>query len=109
MNDFGKSNVTEDNEFLANFGREKEYHNKKYFEEVKNIENVYNSLILYPGKYPHSADQYFGETLEDSRLSIVIFANVDCPLKYINFNNLSQIEHFLQTQNQCLINNKKIV
>ena len=77
--------VTEDEELLANFGRETEYYNKTYYEEEKNIENVYNSLILYPGKYHHSAGQYFGETLEDSRLSIVIFANVNYPSiqKYI--------------------------
>jgi len=90
---FRTSCVIEDKELLANFGREKEYHNKRYFEEEKNIENVYNSLILYPGKYYHSPDQYFGETLEDSRLSIVVFANVTHPLKHLDFDNIFQTQN----------------
>jgi len=46
---------------------------KKYFDLEYTIPNTYNSAVLYPAKYWHSPDQYFGEGLEDSRLSIAVF------------------------------------
>jgi hypothetical protein len=72
---FREVNVTDDEKLIKLFGTQKEYYNKRYFQEEKYIENVYNSAILYPGKYYHCPGKYFGETLEDSRFVIVIFAN----------------------------------
>lgn len=76
---FRTVNTMDDEELIANFGLEKKYYNERYFEEEKNIENIYNSTIMYPGKYWHSPNKYFGETLEDSRFSIVFFANTNYP------------------------------
>lgn len=72
---FRQVNVTDDEKLIKLFGTQKEYYNKRYYQEEKYIENVYNSAILYPGKYHHCPGKYFGETLEDSRFVIVIFAN----------------------------------
>lgn len=45
------------------------------FDEVVRVNNVYNTLILYEGDIYHAANQFFGRTLEDSRLSQVFFVN----------------------------------
>lgn len=44
-----------------------------YFKRSAKIENVYNRCTLYDAKYWHAADKYYGETLEDSRLTLVFF------------------------------------
>jgi hypothetical protein len=43
------------------------------FDEVVRVNNVYNTLIIYEGRHYHAANQFFGETLEDSRLAQVFF------------------------------------
>jgi len=45
------------------------------FDEVLRINNVYNTLILFEGDIFHAANQFFGSTLEDSRLVQVFFIN----------------------------------
>lgn len=45
------------------------------FEEIVRVNNVYNTLIIYEGRHYHSANDFFGKTLEDSRLSQVFFVN----------------------------------
>jgi hypothetical protein len=35
-------------------------------------ENIYNRLIMYPASVYHSPENYFGETLEDGRLTIAL-------------------------------------
>lgn len=50
-----------------------EYHSM--FDEVVRVNNVYNTLILYEGDIFHAANQFFGRTLEDSRLTQVFFVN----------------------------------
>ncbi|WP_019880665.1 MULTISPECIES: DUF6445 family protein [unclassified Methylophilus] len=47
------------------------YHNM--FDEVVRVNNVYNSLILFEGYIHHCANQFFGETKQDSRLAQVFF------------------------------------
>ncbi|WP_024930133.1 DUF6445 family protein [Methylophilus sp. OH31] len=47
------------------------YHNM--FDEVVRVNNVYNSLILFEGDIHHCANQFFGETKQDSRLAQVFF------------------------------------
>ena len=43
------------------------------FDEVVRVNNVYNSLILFEGDIHHCANQFFGETKQDSRLAQVFF------------------------------------
>ena len=50
-----------------------DYHSM--FDEVVRVNNVYNTLILYEGDIFHAANQFFGRTLEDSRLAQVFFVN----------------------------------
>lgn len=45
------------------------------FDEVVRVNNVYNTLILFEGDMFHAANQFFGQTLEDSRLAQVFFVN----------------------------------
>jgi len=45
------------------------------FDEVVRVNNVYNTLILFEGDIFHAANNFFGTTLEDSRLSQVFFIN----------------------------------
>ncbi len=45
------------------------------FEEIVRVNNVYNTLILYEGRHYHSANNFFGTKLEDSRLTQVFFVN----------------------------------
>jgi hypothetical protein len=37
------------------------------------IENVYNRALIYPANYAHSENCFFGETKENSRLTLVFF------------------------------------
>jgi len=50
-----------------------EYHSM--FDEVVRVNNVYNTLILFEGDIFHAANDFFGSTLEDSRLAQVFFIN----------------------------------
>ena len=52
---------------------ETDYHGM--FEEIVRVNNVYNTLIIYEGRHYHAANQFFGETLENSRLAQVFFIN----------------------------------
>lgn len=45
------------------------------FDEIVRVNNVYNTLIIYEGRHYHAANQFFGKTLEDSRLAQVFFIN----------------------------------
>lgn len=45
------------------------------FDEVVRLNNVYNTLILFEGQSYHAANQFFGDTLENSRLTQVFFIN----------------------------------
>ena len=48
-----------------------DYHSM--FDEIVRVNNVYNTLIIYEGRHFHAANQFFGKTLEDSRLAQVFF------------------------------------
>jgi len=43
------------------------------FTEIMNVENIYNRIILYEGHEFHKANNFFGSTIEDSRLTLVFF------------------------------------
>jgi Family of unknown function (DUF6445) len=45
------------------------------FDEIVRVNNVYNTLIIYEGRHFHAANQFFGKTLEDSRLAQVFFVS----------------------------------
>jgi hypothetical protein len=45
------------------------------FDEIVRINNVYNTLVIYEGRHYHAANQFFGQTLENSRLTQVFFVN----------------------------------
>ena len=50
-----------------------DYHSM--FDEIVRVNNVYNTLIMYEGRHYHAAKQFFGKTLEDSRLAQVFFVS----------------------------------
>lgn len=51
-----------------------------FFEDVNNklgsVENVYNRFVFYPADIIHSPTNPFGETKEDSRLALTLFASI---------------------------------
>ena len=55
------------------------------FDEVVRVNNVYNTLIIYEGRHFHAANQFFGKTLEDSRLAQVFFINKIDAQKHSSF------------------------
>jgi hypothetical protein len=50
--------------------------NEAQWEQVDRIGNVYNRLVLWPGKHVHSASSYFGESMETARLFQIFFFEV---------------------------------
>jgi Family of unknown function (DUF6445) len=48
-----------------------DYHSM--FDEIVRVNNVYNTLIIYEGRHFHAANQFFGKTMKDSRLTQVFF------------------------------------
>lgn len=55
------------------------------FDEIVRINNVYNTLVLYEGRHFHAANQFFGETLKDARLTQVFFVKKIDAQKYSSF------------------------
>jgi hypothetical protein len=49
------------------------FYDKTKFELVDSVGNVFNRLVIFNGKCIHSASEYFGQTLEDSRLFHMFF------------------------------------
>lgn len=49
------------------------FYDKSKFELVDTIGNVFNRLVIFNGKCIHAASQYFGQTIEDSRLFHMFF------------------------------------
>jgi len=62
-----------DDRFKKNQPVDTTYH--QMFEEIVNVQNIYNSLIVYEGHHHHSANEFFGDTLENSRLAQVFFCH----------------------------------
>lgn len=59
------------------------YHNM--FDEITRVNNVYNTLVLYEGRHYHAANEFFGETLKDSRLAQVFFVSSIDAQKHSSF------------------------
>ena len=55
------------------------------FDEIVRVNNVYNTLIIYEGRHFHAANQFFGKTLQDSRLAQVFFINKIDAQKHSSF------------------------
>jgi hypothetical protein len=49
------------------------FYDKTRFELVDSIGNVFNRLIIFDSKCIHAASQYFGQTIQDSRLFHMFF------------------------------------
>jgi hypothetical protein len=49
------------------------YYDKSKFELVDTAGNVFNRLVLFDAKCIHAANEYFGKTIEDSRLFQIFF------------------------------------
>ena len=47
------------------------------WEKIDSVSNVYNRLILFDGRYFHSAAPYFGDSIENGRLFMVFFFSVE--------------------------------
>lgn len=65
------------------------------FDEVVRVNNVYNSLILFEGDIHHCANDFFGDTPQNSRLAQVFF------VKKIDANKQSSFP-LLRVKNQAL-------
>ena len=47
--------------------------NNHQFEKTLTVNNIFNRLFVFDSRYYHCADHFFGNTREDSRLTLVIF------------------------------------
>jgi hypothetical protein len=79
---FGDTERELKKKFLAHPEYRKDYEELKnnrhsQFKEVTTIENVYNRCIIYDAHAWHRANNYFGKTKDDSRLSLVFFGKFD--------------------------------
>tara|TARA_R110000751_G_scaffold1985_6_gene7617 strand:- start:791 stop:1381 length:591 start_codon:yes stop_codon:yes gene_type:complete len=59
------------------FGRGAHLKDPDQWNLVDQVGNVFNRLILFNGKYIHSATEYFGEDINDSRLFQIFFFHVE--------------------------------
>lgn len=49
------------------------FYDKSKFELVDTVGNVYNRLVIFDARCFHAATEYFGQTIEDSRLFQIFF------------------------------------
>jgi len=70
---FAEASTTTNLKIISEFCKEKKEYNQKCFDIEYNVVNEYNSIVVYPANYWHGPGDYFGETLENARLSLVIF------------------------------------
>ena len=61
----------------ATFGNGKYLRDPDHWELVDQVGNVFNRLVLFHGKFIHSASEYFGEDIHDSRLFQIFFFHVE--------------------------------
>ena len=60
-----------DERFKKNQSVDTGYH--RMFNQIVTVQNIYNTLICYEGHHHHSANEFFGDTLKNSRLAQVFF------------------------------------
>lgn len=64
---------TNDDRFRKNLPVDTTYH--EMFDEIMTVQNIFNTLIFYEGHHHHAANNFFGDTLETSRLAQVFFCH----------------------------------
>lgn len=47
--------------------------NNNQFEKILTVNNIFNRLFVFDSRYYHCADHFFGNTKDNSRLTLVIF------------------------------------
>jgi len=53
------------------------YYDKTRWETVDVIGNVYNRMVVWDAQRVHAASEYFGDTLENSRLFHMFFFDAE--------------------------------
>jgi len=51
--------------------------NNNRFIKTTEVSNLFNRLVIFPGTAPHKENKFFGETVEDSRLTLVFFVTLE--------------------------------
>lgn len=51
--------------------------NNNRFIKTTEVSNLFNRLVIFPGTIPHKENKFFGETIEDSRLTLVFFITLE--------------------------------
>lgn len=64
-------------DYYNTFGNGKYFLNSEHWSLVDRVGNVFNRLVLFHGKFIHSASEYFGEGIHDSRLFQIFFFHVE--------------------------------
>jgi hypothetical protein len=67
---FRFASTTKDLNIIKDFIDFKSYYNSKHYIPIKTIQNSYNRCIIFDSNIPHAPGDYFGESWEDSRLTI---------------------------------------
>ena len=57
---------------LDEYYKTREENNNRFIKTTE-ISNVFNRLVIFPGTVPHKENKFFGNTIEDSRLTLVFF------------------------------------
>jgi len=57
---------------LDEYYKAREENNNRFIKTTE-ISNVFNRLIIFPGTVHHKENKFFGNTIEDSRLTLVFF------------------------------------
>ena len=57
---------------------ENQFTDSEPWEEVDRVGNIYNRLVLFKSHNVHGVSEYFGETIENSRLFQLFFFDVEC-------------------------------
>ncbi len=62
-----------DERFINNQPIDFSYHDM--FDEIVRVNNVYNTMIVFEGDIPHCANEFFGDSPQNSRLTQVFFVS----------------------------------
>ena len=73
---FGKAIFKHDDWHDPNLEYNDWFLDKEPWEQVDSIGNVYNRLVIFKASNVHAVTEYFGETIEDSRLFQLFFFNL---------------------------------
>jgi hypothetical protein len=57
-------------------------HNNQYYETIS-VKGIYNRMILFESHMYHAAHEFFGDTLDTSRLTLVYFIDFTVPISQL--------------------------